>query len=464
LTLIFVSHFNPRWIRIYKELAAAESASGSQVLLVDIDAFSASKRRTAGGRLRLRRLAKELGVGFITLRQICAVRKVSLPTPLWLSEVQTKFRDINPSGISAFLYKSSVTSGLKALYRNKKLMALLKRSNKVFISNGRFATQRALVDISSQLDNLRQGIFFLETGLPNNPAEDRFFCSKYPIHDRINRQNQALEWLATNDPDFEKAREWLRLRATPDSTSNVFSRGWQPGISEALRSRNVFFTSSTDEYWALGGSWHLDSWKDQYEAFGEVLAELERIGDLSATLRIHPNLLNKSFRFVKSELKNIDALRRKFPWLKVVLPHEAVDSYELLSHADRVFVSMSTIGLEASAAGKPVWCTSPTNYDEVADVRKLWDRVSIRDGLSAWEVNASRALGLIAWTIQEGRVYQYSNRLDAGPLDWLPTPTSLPQKIFFQSLFKVQKVFALRASKGARMHRDGHSRVEPRRG
>jgi hypothetical protein len=59
-------------------------------------------------------------------------------------------------------------------------------------------------------------------------------------------------------------------------------------------------------------------------------------------------------------------------------------------------VARSTIGLEASAQGKCVWTTTPTRYDLIADVRKIWEPSEVTsENLTLWKADAAGAARFI---------------------------------------------------------------------
>jgi hypothetical protein len=249
----------------------------------------------------------------------------------------------------------------------------------LIVPNGRFPVAKICLNMYPDAE-----VFYFEVALP---GEELYWLKPYPIHDRVSRQIEFSECNVDHDQVLSVAEAWLKPRMTSNSKSNPFAKNWIDGVSYTT-SKNVFFTSSTDEYWALGEQWHEDSWVDQYEAFDHLIFKLEEEGEGEFLLRLHPNMLNKSLSFIREELTRVKWLRSRHPSLKVVYPHESINSYQLLTKASRVFVSMSTIGLEASMMGKSVWCTSATSYDLVADVKRVLSPQMLEKAtLEPWNVD-----------------------------------------------------------------------------
>lgn len=266
----------------------------------------------------------------------------------------------------------------------------------VAVPNGRVAIQRAFAHAAR--DSGRKVLFY-EIGRARNKA---IYVGWHRIHDREATQKEAIT--ATEGMSdmraLDLARDWIAMRRKPSSDINQFAKAWRrPGPSGQVHKSAktaTFFSSSADEFSALGSEWKLQEWDDQYTAFGAIASLLEKEG-VQCRLRIHPNLTNKSVRHFWSEINKIRALSKAHPNLQVYWPTESVDSYELVEQSDYVVVARSTIGLEASAMGKCVWATTPTRYDLIADIRKVWTSSDVNEkALKLWNVNPVGAARFIA--------------------------------------------------------------------
>ena len=275
----------------------------------------------------------------------------------------------------------------------------------VYVPNGRVAHQRlALLAAHEAGCKLR----FYEIG---RAVPDSAYIGDYQVHDREKTQTQARTVSSKFSRKQKKAaaNDWLSRRMMPSSQINIFSKAWansqELGSSSDKRATGknaVLFTSSADEFSSYGEKWATQSWSDQFEAFTTILVQLGR-HDVRATLRIHPNLINKSPKYVKREIIEIQRLKSKFPHLSIIGPTEPINSYSLVLDSDYIFVGRSTLGLEASLLGKCVWTTTPARYDEVADVRKLHEASdAVKENLSLWDASPSGAEDFVSyWTSED---------------------------------------------------------------
>lgn len=411
-TLVLVTYLNPRWLRIYQELAVQRIAGA----FLDVDKFNFPRKKPV-----IWHSFKDkypVTRGFETLDSI-ATRN---PSPIsgsfeneiirdeLSSEFFSYFRDPEPNGFLPRWYRSRSSSRLRSF--SAQFSSYISQGFKVIlVPNGRTGLQRAAARIARE-EGLE--VYYLETGAANNLLQDRFFLESFAFHDRIKAQDSCLETNLNQEENRELAQQWLGRRVQPNSKFNSFSRGWsEHGTYLPEHGLNLFFNSSSDEYWALGDEWKLDSWRSQYQAFDRVLRKLYEIDPKAANvMRLHPNLKNKALRHVRSELREIKQLIGEHPNLKIVWPHQGVNSYSLVSGAKRLIVSMSTIGLEGNLMGKSVWCVQPNHYDLVADVRRVWSPSELEnEDFQPWESDTRGAEQVIACIENRGIPYLFTDRL-----------------------------------------------------
>lgn len=276
----------------------------------------------------------------------------------------------------------------------------------VFIPNGRTSRQKAARKVAE-----RYGIpvTLYENG---RARPNSYYAGGTQPHDRLASQAEVdqLTKKLSRKAIETLADEWLSLRMAPSGGTNTFSGLWQAGAPEmsADRKRAVFFASSFDEFLAFGPMWTIDSWAHQFEAFDLMMSILEKSG-VDLVLRLHPNLGSKSRRYFLREMNDVKALAAKHPTLKVYWHNDSVNSYDLVKSADYVIVERSTIGLEASMMGKPVWVTQASQWDLTADIRQVLKPEDITEALmSLWSPDPYPAQRFAAyWMIQE-RALRYS--------------------------------------------------------
>jgi hypothetical protein len=267
------------------------------------------------------------------------------------------------------------------------------RPQRIVIPNGRFPYQKALVLASRRLGI---EVSFYERGFSPDTG---VYIGGHMTVDRGAWQRMAQDHNEGFDENTRRAsRQWLTSRRAPGSMENEFSSNWKPDSTQkepAHPSRPkysvAFFTSSQDEFLSLE-DWQGFGWSDQYEAFVEFARKTKG----PYALRIHPNFINKSFGHALEETRRVFWMRKNVPELKVVWPTSPLSSYELIERAEKIVVHGSTIGLEASAQGKPVWNSGSSMYDINADVRNfLHDTGYVENFFQGWEVDPSRAEAIV---------------------------------------------------------------------
>lgn len=273
----------------------------------------------------------------------------------------------------------------------------------ILIPNGRTSRQKAARVLA---ESRGIEVLFYEHG---RAQPDHYYLGTTQPHDRISSQAELprlTSSLATKDISA-LAKKFLELRMGRGSETNRFSRHWTTTKNVETHSadspqRAVFFSSSFDEYLAFGQMWLVDSWDHQFEDFDQIMTHLER-NNTRLELRLHPNLVNKSRSYFRREIANVRWLQARHPQLKVHWHNSETNSYDLISQADMVFVERSTVGLEASMLGVPVWTTQASQWDEVADMRRLLSRGAVSDeALTPWQVETLGAERFAAyWMIQE---------------------------------------------------------------
>jgi hypothetical protein len=426
---------------------AKEIASGTYVHLIDFSAMTFPLRMTPYAYLWLGRISKNPQIDIHRIRPKSLKRGPRFQvSSLVDSEMYSYFRDSAPKGFLSRIFQvkqdliAKQVGGFFSDFPNPNSQM------KIYISNGRGVVANSILKSYLEMGSIGE-IVFLETGTPHNPAGDRYFSGQYPIHDRVSRQSEFNRMELDSQTVKKLSDAWLKPRVESNSSVNAFASRWKDS-AEVKRFTNVFFTSSSDEYWALGTKWQEDSWLDQYEAFDAILSELETLGESSFAIRVHPNLINKSVGHFVRESDRLKWITARHPSLVIFMPHDSVNSYKLLEHSTRVFVSMSTIGLEASASGKSVWATSANSYDLVSDIRRIFSREDLSPShLETWTVDMAKARKFLSCQILEGRPYEFEHiRLRPPLIMTLPILSFLFRTTFFVTMriSKFMILYALR--------------------
>lgn len=268
-----------------------------------------------------------------------------------------------------------------------------------YIPNGRFPVQRmaklALLNAGVTVHHFEKGA-----------TKDHAFFRPYSPHDRIASQgdvDKVLQGLSAQQIE-NVADSWLTSRLPSQNSSNEYAAIWEAHQSKKTEHKDSkpiigFFTSSQDEFLHLGPDWQLHSWKSQFEAFETLLSSFEAQG-YQCFLRIHPNLSTKDHACFTRELVGLKNLIEHHPNLIVYWHDNPTSSYTLLEECAGIVVWDSTIGLEASARGIPVWNCAASYYGLIADTRQVLGPEDLDEQkLALWKVDAHKAKRFIACSV-----------------------------------------------------------------
>ena len=318
------------------------------------------------------------------------------------SELLTYFRlDDIPHTREAQTLRTLLESNAIQTYWSLQELWTLHRPDEVLVPNGRTSRQKAARLVA---ESLGIPVRLYENG---RAQKDSYYLGSTQPHDRLASQAEVISLTSTlsGDEIQQLAARWLKSRMSGSEGTNSFSGAWdshQQANTSNSRPTAVFFPSSFDEFLAFGPMWTIDEWPSQFHAFDMIMTSLERRG-IDLVLRLHPNLASKSRGYFLREVSEILELQRKHPSLTVHWHNSPVNSYQLVSDANYVIVERSTIGLEASLMGKPVWATQATQWDQVADVRQLLKPSDVtEESLRLWKSSPEGAKRFVAyWMIQE---------------------------------------------------------------
>ena len=318
------------------------------------------------------------------------------------SELLTYFRlDHIPHTREAQTLRTSLESNAIRTYWSLQELWTNCRPDEVLVPNGRTSRQKTARLVA---ESLGIPVRLYENG---RAQRNSYYLGSTQPHDRLASQAEVTSLTSTlsGDEIEQLATSWLESRMSGSEGTNSFSGAWdslQQENKSNFQPTAVFFASSFDEFLAFGPMWTIDEWPSQFHAFDMIMTILERRG-IDLVLRLHPNLASKSRDYFLREVSEILELQRKHPSLTVHWHNSPVNSYQLVSDANYVIVERSTIGLEASLMGKPVWATQATQWDQVADVRQLLKPSDVsEESLEPWKSSPEGAKRFVAyWMIQE---------------------------------------------------------------
>jgi len=148
---------------------------------------------------------------------------------------------------------------------------------------------------------------------------------------------------------FKKRRSGTRVNAmsfTEKQDKNSLPKG-----VDYEKSITVLYTSSDDEFVAIGKEWLNPYFSDQNEGIFYVSKLFgEKFSEQTLIIRVHPNFAGVDFDYAKK----INLLKNKYKNVHIVEPESKVDSYALMDIAEKIITFGSSITAEATYWEKPV--------------------------------------------------------------------------------------------------------------
>lgn len=252
----------------------------------------------------------------------------------------------------------------------------------VVLFNGRFASTRPIL-AAARAAGVRALIH--ERGCD----KDHYWVATEPIHDpdyvqRCIREFWRPEVAAAGEEFFKGRRERVE-RSWRSFTKDQVAGRIPPAMQDGSK-WVAFFTSSEDEYVAIGDQYANEAFPAQIDAVRAVATVVQEHPGWRLCVRVHPNISSKAREQIDF-WRNLD-----IPGGVVVGPDEKFDSYAILDRADVVCCYGSTIGIEATYWGKPSLLIGRSIYDRlgatvnaasVADIRAFLAKPSVLPKLGA---------------------------------------------------------------------------------
>ena len=220
--------------------------------------------------------------------------------------------------------------------------------DRVYAYNGRYASVRPALRVC-QKHNI--DIFLHEAG---SDLMKYLITSNEMMHDIPVIQKEIMELWEKADESVEekwkKAHEFYSLSregvvknwfSFTDYQKNELPQGWDDSICNI-----VVFTTSEDEFAAIGDSWVYPIYKSQVDGIVTIANDLRYQKNLKIWVRLHPNLKAAPQKLIDPYIE-IDN-----PIVQVILPSETVSTYLLMAKASKVITFGSTTGIEAAYWGK----------------------------------------------------------------------------------------------------------------
>lgn len=232
-----------------------------------------------------------------------------------------------------------------------------KKPDIIYLFNGRFCNTRAIFDASK---NLCKKTLIHERGSNKNKYEVYDF---FP-HDMAKIQDKILaSWETSNSKNksIVGTQFFLNQRNKKESYWETFLKyqksGYLPFQKNTKKRLISFFSSSDDEYAAVGDLANWGSWIDQKNAVQELIKVIANDLSINLIIRLHPHLAEKD----KNDL--LWWLNLKLPKnVSLILPSDPTDTYSLIEQSDVVLSVGSSVGIESVFWGTPSICLGPSLY------------------------------------------------------------------------------------------------------
>ena len=233
--------------------------------------------------------------------------------------------------------------------------------DRVYVFNGRFAAMRAVLRACQKCG---VDCFLHERG------KNKDHYDLYPNHLPHDLDGvDALIRKIWNEADVSKRESvgasWYQDRFDRVETAwKSFTKDQQygslpEGFSDSQRNISIF-TSSDDEFVAIGDGWRNTLYPEQVQAIAKIASDmLEASPQTRLYVRAHPNL------------KDVDNARKRsmlaldFPNLTVIGPETDIDTYALVKASDIVVSFGSSVGMEAVYWGRPSVLLGPCLYQSL---------------------------------------------------------------------------------------------------
>ncbi|MEZ6093037.1 MAG: hypothetical protein R3C03_02195 [Pirellulaceae bacterium] len=233
--------------------------------------------------------------------------------------------------------------------------------DRVYVFNGRFASMRAVLRACQKVG---VNCCIHERGCSVNHFS--IYTNHLP-HDIEPMQKLIRDTWKNAGPGprrDEIAQTWFHNRRYGvEKNWTSFTKDQVPGLPanwDTRRRNIVLFTSSDDEFVAIGDSWKHQLYKSQLDGVTQIAKSLGRMDpSCHLWLRMHPNLANTDH----SAKRQMAAI--KLPNLTVIAPDSICSSYELLDAATTVATFGSSIGIEAAYWHKPSVLLGPCYYQRM---------------------------------------------------------------------------------------------------
>ncbi|NEO24147.1 hypothetical protein [Moorena sp. SIO4A5] len=357
---------------------------------------------------------KDAALGLSTVSSLISQTKCSHPDP-----------DHHYALIQRYLRSSAI------VYEKARALILKYKPQQIISFNGRFACSKGIFEAAKQLGVEVQ---YHERGA----TYDRYEMFDEPPHDYAYRREKIKTYWQQAGIDREELGHtfYKRKRQGDGIGWTSFTSEQQKGIVPEQRSNYrqiVYYSSSDDEYAAIGDLVKNPIFKNQREAIKSLITWVSNQIDCYLTIRVHPNLNKKSLK----DRNWWNSLNGKN--VQVIPPDSKVDSYALIDWADVVVTYNSTIGAEAAYWGKPSVVIGDNMYSGLGCVyepRSEAEVYTLLENDTLAPLPQENCLPYGYYRLYSGITYNYYNPHSLFTGDFLGEPLSSATRLYKSNLIK----------------------------
>ncbi len=304
---------------------------------------------------------------------------------------------------NASMILTMIQSGIKVYEFTKKIIKN-KDPNFIYLFNGRFCNNRAVMHAANELG---VPVMFHERGANKH----LYYLESFMPHDAVRWQEKLLtEWMqAQHSPESRKIGEafYKDRRAGLEQSWISFTDHQQRGLLPKIDSTKriiTYFSSSDDEFVAIGDIFKFTVWKNQFDALNDLIAICQKDRNIQLIIRIHPHIREKSR---EDQMRWLSMPDRE--GVTVVSFDSDVDTYALIDRSDLVVTAGSTVGIEAVYWGRPSITLGPSHFSKLSATYYPQSTAQLEDLIfsNSLKIEREPAIGFGYYMATFGKRYKY---------------------------------------------------------
>ena len=316
------------------------------------------------------------------------------------SSIITETRDTDPA-IREYASLSSRLGSAAFVYEVTRELIRKHEPELVVLYNGRFGTCRPILE-AARHEAVRFQFFESGSGPESYSLLDEVPHDLSYIRTRIRRAWSS----AGSDREAIGAGFFARKRRGDAISGFCFTaaqhKGWNVDRTRAMRV--TYFTSSDDEWLAIGDGVRQPLFPSQRDAVRFLMQWVDSRPQVELVIRVHPNMMHAAKRekewWHQLSGSNVTLLPASSP----------VDSYALAESSDKVISYGSTMGIESTYWGHPsilIGDAAYAGFQAVHEPRELEALVQLLDAETVVPMAAEHAVPYAYYAATEGIRYKF---------------------------------------------------------